>query len=147
MLASRLYIWNRTSLFFTRFPAPRWWVGYLLCLSLANNYCVFFFCHCNHLPCVNCYYCNRAKFVINYHLIHPAMNKWSKIRNTARVCTIVFVGRCLATKVFNRQIAGCRMGVVGDHRVGWWWKGVMGQQNSCKTLTGVHSTMHLMHPN
>ena len=32
------------------------------------------------------------------------------------------------------------------YRVGRWWKGVMGQQNSCKTLIGVQSTMHLMHP-
>ena len=26
-------------------------------------------------------------------------------------------------------------------------KGVMGQQSNCKTLTGVHSTIHLMDPN
>ena len=31
--------------------------------------------------------------------------------------------------------------------VGQWWKGVLGQQNNCKTLTGVHLAMHLMHPN
>ena len=48
----------------------------------------------------------------------------------------VFVGHCLATKV---QVAGYWRGV-GDYKVG---KGVMGQQNSCKTLIGVHSTMHL----
>ena len=28
-----------------------------------------------------------------------------------------------------------------DHRVGYWWKGVTGQQNSCKILIGVHE-MH-----
>ena len=33
------------------------------------------------------------------------------------VCVPVFVGHCLAAKVFYRQIAGYRMGV-GDHRVG-----------------------------
>ena len=33
---------------------------------------------------------------------------------------------------FHRQIAGNGM-CVGNHRVGWWSKGVMGQQNSCKT--------------
>ena len=52
----------------------------------------------------------------------------------------------LRNQSFYRQIAGCGMGV-GDHRVGQWWKGVMGQQNSYKTLIGVHSTMHLMHLN
>ena len=31
--------------------------------------------------------------------------------------------------------------------VGQSWEGVMGQQNSCKTLIGVHSTMHFIHPN
>ena len=29
---------------------------------------------------------------------------------------------------FFRQIAGYVMGV-DDHRVGWWWKGIMDQQN------------------
>ena len=38
---------------------------------------------------------------------------------------------------FYRVIADYMRGV-GDHRVGWWWKEVMGQQNSCKTLIGVH---------
>ena len=34
---------------------------------------------------------------------------------------------------------------MGDHRVQC---RVMGQQNSCKTLTGVHlTTHHVMHPN
>ena len=56
-----------------------------------------------------------------------------------------FVGRCLATKSFYRQIASYGMGI-GDHRVAQWWEGVIGQQNSCKMLFGVHSTMHLVHP-
>ena len=43
----------------------------------------------------------------------------------------------LSNQSFYRQIDGCRMGV-GDHRIGWWWKGVMCQQNNCKTLIGVH---------
>ena len=42
---------------------------------------------------------------------------------------------------FYSQIAGYQRGM-GDRRV------VMGQLNRyrCKTLIGVHSTMHLMHP-
>ena len=52
----------------------------------------------------------------------------------------------LSNQSFYRQMASCGLGV-GDHRVGQWRKGVMGQQNSCKTLIGVYSTMHLMHPN
>ena len=41
---------------------------------------------------------------------------------------------------FYRQIASCGMGV-GDHRVGWC------QQNSCKTIIEVHSTMYVCIPN
>ena len=55
--------------------------------------------------------------------------------------TKIIVGRCLATRVFIGKLLAARGVWV---RVG---KGVMGQQNSCKTLIGVHSTMHLMHPN
>ena len=65
---------------------------------------------------------------------------------TYKIHVCSFVGRCLATKVFiGKLLAACRR-PVGDHRVGQWWKGVMGQQNSYETLIGVHLTMHLMHP-
>ena len=53
------------------------------------------------------------------------------------------VCNCQATRL---QITGYGMSV-GDHRVGWWWKGVMGKRNSYMTLIGVHSTTYLMHPN
>ena len=44
---------------------------------------------------------------------------------------------------FYRQITGYQRGVhVGGHRVGQGWKGVMGQQNSCKTSIEVHLIMH-----
>ena len=36
---------------------------------------------------------------------------------------------------------------VGDCEVGLMMKGVIGKQISYMTLIGVHSTMHLMHPN
>ena len=36
---------------------------------------------------------------------------------------------------------------VGDHRVAWWWKRIMGKQISCMTLIGVHLTVHLVHSN
>ena len=36
---------------------------------------------------------------------------------------------------------------VGHHKVGQWWTEVNYQQNSYLTVIGVHSTMHLMHPN
>ena len=55
----------------------------------------------------------------------------------------LLVGHRLATKVF----INCWL----PEACGWskgrpMVRGVMGQQNSCMTLIGVHSTMHLMHP-
>ena len=47
---------------------------------------------------------------------------------------------------FYRQIIGYGMSV-DDHRIAWWWKGVMDKQIGYLTLIGVHSTMLLMHPN
>ena len=48
-----------------------------------------------------------------------------------------FVGCYLATQVFFLIPSCCRPMM----------KGVMGRQNSYNTLSGVHSTMHLVHPN
>ena len=47
---------------------------------------------------------------------------------------------------FYKEIIGYGVSV-GEHRVARRWKGVMGQQNSYMTLIGVHSTMHIVHPN
>ena len=66
----------------------------------------------------------------------------------ALFCTVVKISDCWplpSNQSFYRQIASYQRGV-GDHRVGQCWEGLMGQQNSCKTLIEVHSTMHLMHP-
>ena len=62
------------------------------------------------------------------------------------VCRWAYMLTCwplLSNQSFYRQIAGCRRGWV----IGRWWKGVNYQQNSYLTATGMHSTMHLMHPN
>ena len=42
---------------------------------------------------------------------------------------------------FYRQIASYRR-PVGDHRVGQWWKGVMGQQKYTHTMLGTHTHTH-----
>ena len=47
-------------------------------------------------------------------------------------CNTFICWPLLSNQSFYRQIAGYGMGI-GDHRVGRWWKRVMGQQNSCKT--------------
>ena len=60
----------------------------------------------------------------------------------ACVCVCVYVCWLLpSNKSFYRLITGYRRGV-GDLSVDQRCKGVMGQQNICKTLIGVHSTMH-----
>ena len=59
------------------------------------------------------------------------------------VCLLVVTYSNLS---FYRQFAGYGKGV-GHHKVGQRWMEVNYQQISCMTLTGVHSTMHLMHPN
>ena len=56
---------------------------------------------------------------------------------------LLFVGHLPSNQRFYRQIAGYGKGP----RVGQWWKQVMGQQSSCKSLPRTHSTTHLMHPN
>ena len=47
----------------------------------------------------------------------------------------------LVTAIATKVIASHQRGT-GDHRVGQWWEGVMDQEDSYKTLIGVHSTMH-----
>ena len=59
------------------------------------------------------------------------------VRVCAYVCVYVFVGSCLET---YRKFAGYG-------KVGQWWTEVNYQHNSYLTVIGVHSTMHLMHPN
>ena len=60
------------------------------------------------------------------------------------------IGHRLATNVFIGKLPATRGGM-GDHRVHvgqrWDRAGVMGQQTTYETLTGVHSTMYLVHPN
>ena len=80
------------------------------------------------------------------------------IKEVDRLCTLYvyahpYTSMCmsicwplLSNQSFCRLIAGCGLGG-GDHKVGQWRKGVMDQQKSCKMSIGVHSTMHLMHPN
>ena len=62
---------------------------------------------------------------------------------TAKVC--VCVGSCLATKVFIGKMPAWEG--VGHHKVGKQQAEVNYQQISYRTLIGVHSTMHLVHPN
>ena len=60
---------------------------------------------------------------------------------------ILFVGHCLATKVFKANYQ-CGMGV-GDHRVDMAMMkgGYRPTKQLQDTLNEMHSTMHLMHPN
>ena len=53
------------------------------------------------------------------------------------VCVCVFVGSCLATKIFIGNLPAMGRG----------WVIVNYQQISYMTLSWVHLTMHLMHPN
>ena len=55
------------------------------------------------------------------------LSQWAKYKNIV-ICWLLLRNQ--------RQIAGFGVGV-GDHRVDWWWKGVMGQQNSY-TITCMH---------
>ena len=72
------------------------------------------------------------------------------------VFPMLIMSRCVCVRLlvvawqrkFYRQIASYTSTKgVGRHKVGLWWKGINYQQNSYLTVIGIHSTIHLMHPN
>ena len=84
----------------------------------------------------------KLHFIIGYGILKP------ELRYVPQSVTLFVVLSIYGSQSFYRQISGYRRGM-GDHGVGWRWRGgggIVDQQNSCTTLSGVHSTMHLMHP-
>ena len=73
---------------------------------------------------------------LNYHK-HTKKSNALVSGYVVNISMIQNITTCPSNQSFKRQIAGCEMGV-GDRRVGWWWKGVIGKQNNCKMLIGVH---------
>ena len=110
------------------------------CLELELFVCV---CVC---VCV-CWWCKRNRrergkigiWIVSPYTVYSFI--WRSL--TTRWSSDMYIcWPLLSNQSFYRQITGCGMGV-GDHRVAQWWKGVMGRQNSWKTLIGMHLTMYL----
>ena len=102
--------------------------------------------------------CDQINWFPSHIKVNPTMKAWrtSYERGLGEHCVhveiikftvcIVYCWPLPSNQSFYQQIPGCQGGV-GDHSIGQRWEEVIGQQNSCKTLIAVHSTMYLMHPN
>ena len=114
-----------------------------------------------YVPPCRAHVCNKYWDINSYwptpplYMLYRSINPDGKAQGmSASTCILhtkqgigqyLFVGSYLATKLY-RQFAGYGKGL-GHHQVGQWWTAVNYQQNSYLPIIGVHSTMHLVHPN
>ena len=64
------------------------------------------------------------------------MVRTRKVLAQGKITNVKYIVYCWplpSNQSFYGQIASCQRGVGDHHRIGQWWEGVMGQQNSCKT--------------